>query len=241
MGKTFLAGVALLVFTVPALAQSELPAADQVFEKYARAVGGREGYLKLRSRSARGALETDGGASFQVELLAKAPAKFRFEVIIPNFGSVVQAFDGAVAWDSNPQEGVRELTGGTRANRMRNAQFYRDIELRKLYEKATVTGTGKIGELDVYIVEAVPGEGFPDIYYFAVESGLLLKRDSKYETPEGIESFSTFYEDYREVDGIKLPFALRRVGGDSNFTIRFTEITHNVPIEDSRFTKPSTP
>ena len=41
-------------------------------------------------------------------------------------------------------------------------------------------------------------------------------------------------EDYREIDGIKVPFVLRSEGPVRVVT-RLTEIKHNVPIEDTKF------
>lgn len=46
-------------------------------------------------------------------------------------------------------------------------------------------------------------------------------------------------EDYREVDGIKLPFVIRRSRADFAFTHRFDEVTQNIAIEDSKFNKPT--
>jgi hypothetical protein len=47
------------------------------------------------------------------------------------------------------------------------------------------------------------------------------------------------YEDYRPVDGMKIPFAMS--GIDQNevpFIIKYTQIKHNVPIDDAQFDKP---
>jgi outer membrane lipoprotein-sorting protein len=243
IGTAFLSLFGFACFTQVAIAQMPaLPTADQILEKYAQAVGGRAAFQKLTSRVATGTLEDQEGNSFSIELWAKAPARFRFEVTVPNYGPIVQAYDGSAAWDSNPSEGVRDLSGGARANRIRNSQFYREVNLRQLYKSLRVTGTSKIGELNVLVVEATPAEGAPDVFYFAADSGLLLRRDSHYEDQGQTIAFETHYEDYREVDGVKLPFALRRVGQDnSNFTIRLATIQHNVPIDDSKFSKPAGP
>ena len=51
------------------------------------------------------------------------------------------------------------------------------------------------------------------------------------------------YEDYRDVDGLKLPFTIRVTSIDSfyNSTRTFTEIKLNVPIDESKFNKPPAP
>lgn len=224
-----------------AQAPAGAPSVDEILKKYVQAVGGRAALEKVKSRVSKGVLERGEVGTLDFEILAKAPNKFRFEVFVPEMGSVIQAYDGAVAWDYNFREGAQELSGSARGNRVRNAEFYREVNLRQMYTKLSVTSTTKIGALDVYIVEGIPADGFPDRYYFAAESGLLLRRDSKYEGDQGVVSFETYYEDYREVDGIQLAFAYRRTGPDSSFTLRFTEIRHNLPIEDAKFIKPANP
>jgi hypothetical protein len=58
-----------------------------------------------------------------------------------------------------------------------------------------------------------------------VESGLLLRRGD------------TYYEDYREVDGIKLPFKMRQDAfSGAGLVYRITQIRHNVKIDEAKFT-----
>ena len=45
-------------------------------------------------------------------------------------------------------------------------------------------------------------------------------------------------EDYREVDGLRLPFRVKRTGGEADLVIEWSEIRHNVAIDDARFERP---
>jgi hypothetical protein len=49
------------------------------------------------------------------------------------------------------------------------------------------------------------------------------------------------FEDYREVDGMKLPFTIRITSIDSFFssTRKFTEMKLNAPVDAAKFRKPS--
>jgi hypothetical protein len=46
------------------------------------------------------------------------------------------------------------------------------------------------------------------------------------------------YADYRDVDGVKIPFrwTLSRVNG--RFTIQIADVKSNVPVDDATFAKP---
>lgn len=69
--------------------------------------------------------------------------------------------------------------------------------------------------------------------YFDAATGLLSRRDMVY----GTTPVQHYYEDYREIDGIKLPFLMRSEGPVRVIT-RLTEIKHNVPIDDAKFKTP---
>jgi hypothetical protein len=50
------------------------------------------------------------------------------------------------------------------------------------------------------------------------------------------------FEDYREVDGVKLPFTIRvsTVDAGNAYSVRkLTEIKLNVPVEESKFAMPA--
>jgi hypothetical protein len=71
--------------------------------------------------------------------------------------------------------------------------------------------------------------------YFDITSGLLIRRDT---TIQGT-TLQAYFEDYKEVAGVKLPFTIRRSRPDFSFTYRFNEISHNVAIDDTKFDKPT--
>jgi hypothetical protein len=45
-------------------------------------------------------------------------------------------------------------------------------------------------------------------------------------------------DDYREVDGLKFPFRMKRVEKEVVLNIRLTQVKINLPIDDSVFLKP---
>jgi hypothetical protein len=49
----------------------------------------------------------------------------------------------------------------------------------------------------------------------------------------------TLLEDYKEVDGLKVPTTIRQTNPNISFTIKFTDIKSNVPVEDTKFNKPA--
>jgi len=225
----------------PAKAARALPTVDAVLEKYVKAIGGREAALKINSRVSKGTFELASlaGVKGNIEVYEKAPNKQVAILNIPGIGEEAEGFDGAIAWELEPDSGVvHEKTGLELASARREADFYEDIRFKELYTRMTIKGLEKVGASQAYVVEAVPAEGSAEHFYFDTQTGLLLRHDSVEEGEDGKRSVEEYYSDYRVVDGIRLPFALHQVSPGMDFTINLTEVKHNVAIADTKFNKP---
>jgi hypothetical protein len=227
--------------TTPKTATAALPSADEVLKHYAAAIGGREAWSKLHTRVLKGTIEIPAmnNLSGTIEVHMKAPNSI---LVVINLGGAViqQGFDGTTAWSDDPRNGLRELSGGELEDEKRESNFYHALDLQKIYSSMKVTGAEKIREHDTYVVEAIPvGGGDADKLYFDAVSGLQVRSINHRHTPDGPLEFTANIEDYRDVDGIKLPFTVEQISAQSAFTIKFTEIAHNVELADSQFAKPA--
>ena len=225
----------------PASATVSIPAltADQILDNYIKATGGREVWKKLTTRISTGTIDVPAmNLSGLVLVREKAP---NLSVFTVNFNGAAfqQGFDGTVGWSNDPQNGLREQTGDELAETKRDSDFYHPIDLKHIYSKLTVTGTDKINDRDAYVVEGSSGELGTDKIYFDVQNGLVMRIVGQHHTTEGAATFTEDFSDFREVDGIKLPFTVHQESASSTFTIKFTEIRHNEPIDDSIFSKPA--
>jgi hypothetical protein len=179
------------------------------------------------------------GAGGPIEIYAKAPNKNLVIINIPGFGVIQQGYNGTVAWSQEPSSGLRELSGPELVSAKRDAEFYADIKYKEMYSKMTVKGKEKVGEKEAYLVEAVPTEGNLQKIYFDTQTGLILRQDREVESPAGKMPVEVYLEDYKEVDGIKVPFTIRQVTPAISFTIKVQEVKHNVPVDDAKFNKPA--
>ena len=98
----------------------------------------------------------------------------------------------------------------------------------------------KVGERDAYVVENA-NDNRTERYYFDVQTGLLLRKTTFTKTmlmpfPDQID-----FEDYRDVDGVKVPFTIRYSAIDTydSWTRKFTEIKRNAVVGDALFTAPA--
>ncbi len=220
--------------------EAATPTADQILDRYVKAIGGREAWRKFTSRVTMGTIEVPSmNLSGTVLIHEKAPDRLLAAVII-NGASFRQGFDGTLGWTDDPQDGLREQSGAELAEARRDADFYHPLDLRRLYTKFTISGTEKIGDRDTYILEATVPEGSePTKMYFDTQTGLLLRAVSQHHGTDGVTQFREDFEDYRDVDGIKVPFTSRQTNGDTTYTMTISEVHHNVELDDSEFAKPA--
>jgi CubicO group peptidase (beta-lactamase class C family) len=216
-----------------------LPTIDQVLERYVQAIGGEAAWRKLTTRVSKGTLETqDGKLQCSLEVMAQAPNRqlIRIEGETANgvaFGSL-NGFDGATGWKFDLAND--EFSASSRAEAAAQriaADFYLEIKLKERYPKRQFDGVQVLGTRRAYVITATPVEGPAEKWYFDALTGLLSRTDRLAASPG--ETVTMWFDDYRAVDGIKLPFTIRTSAAGAKYVSRFAEIKHNVPLEAARF------
>ncbi len=219
-----------------------LPSADEIFGKYASALGGQTAIDKLKSRTTKGTVTQANGNSFQFELSQAAPDKFYLLVTTPQ-GTIERGFNGQVGWEKTAR-GVREVTG-TELNNFKIANgLFSLMKLKEQYSKPPRVRKDKLGDRDVFIIDGTTTDNRRMRLYFDAASGLLLRRVTTMPTMIGIIPDQIELEDYREADGLKFPFTARAATlevGNPTSTRTFTELKMNVPVDDSKFNMPPAP
>lgn len=223
----------------PATAAAKLPTVKEILDKHVAAVGGRAAHEKIKSRSMKGTIElAPMGIKGTVESVAAAPGKSYTKMNLAGVGEITEGFDGTTAWGLNPIQGGREKTGEELLQTKLANAFNREVNLDKHYSKIEVKAAEKLGEKDVYVVAATAEGLAPETFYFDKQTGMLLRADGVAITPEGKMSYQNYYEDFREIDGIKMPFKTRTVMPQFELINIVTEVKHNVAVEDAKFARP---
>jgi zinc protease len=236
--------IVLMAGLIPVAAQTapqgSMPSVDEILDKYVEALGGKVALEKVTSRVAKGTFEMDqmpGEAT--EEIYEKAPNKQLAITDNPSFGVVKRGFNGTAGWQDMPQTGLVDVTGDELTAMKRHADFHWSIKLKELYPKMTVKGKESVGGRDAYVVEATPAEGPAETMYFDADTGLLVRLTGEADTPNGPVTIDMTFEDYRDVDGVKVPFTIHESFGDFGFVIKLTDVKQNVPIDDAKFDKPA--
>ena len=215
------------------------PPADQLFDKYLKAVGGAAATEKIDSRVMKGTI-TFGDKNVPIEIYSKAPDMRVSFTHLPH-GESITAFNGHEGWLAIPGQPVHEMHGPDVDGAAMDADLQFAEHLKEMLGEAKVQGTEKIDGRDAYLVVGRREGKTPLRLYFDEQSGLLVRLVRFGETPLGRLPTQIDYADYRDAGGVKIPFRWTLARPSGRFTIQVTDLKQNVPVDDAKFAKPAAP
>ncbi len=238
--------MAALVLTCGRFATAQT--ADEVVEKYLAAIGGRAALEKLTSRSTAGTMTLslpNGPVSGSIEILNQRPNKTRtltkLDLSSLGAGQVTreQRFDGMTGYILDSLQGNREITGNQLEN-LKNTGFPTPLlTYKERGASVELAGKEKVDGRDTYVLLFKPKTGSVARQFIDAETYLPARIVIKVDTPEtGEVEQTTDLSDYREVDGIKVPFTIKVSTAGQGFTIAVSKVEHNVKIDEAVFSKP---
>jgi hypothetical protein len=223
-------------------AELTLPSAEQVLSKYFAAIGGKEAAAKFQTTVMKGTVEFDRDPkerNSQIEVKQKGSDKFLIVRTAPQ-GVSTLIVNGTVGWVKTGT-GSREFSGrDLEVSRRAATAYYSATKVVDQPAQMRVLGAERVADREAYVLALAVDPDTTIKYFFDTQTGLLLRQVTTTRTllapvPEQVE-----FEDYRDVDGVKLPFTVRSSDTStfSTATRRFTEIRHNVAVDDSLFAPP---
>ena len=220
-------------------ADAPLPGAKELLAKNDEAVGGMEAWSKSTTRKMKGVYQTEDNSMFlAIEILQKSPNKSLSKLTLPNGVSVREVCDGQNAWIETSLGGYQAFTGAALASRLRMAQFQDRKKLEAVAATGKVLGTEKVGAHNTYVLEFSIDKNLQSRLYFDADSGLVVRSIDTVATADGPYTVKLDLDDYREVDGLKFPFRIKRTEKGAVMNIRLTQVVLNPAIDDSTFFKP---
>jgi hypothetical protein len=200
-------------------------------------VGGADAIHKVTSRVMKGSILV-GGNSSDIEVITKAPNK-RVSISQMGGGHSFTAFDGAVGWLGNTGRQAREMSPAEAEAAGLDAEFYLPLRIKEIFPQIRGGRPEEIGGVTCDVLNAARQGHAPVRLYFDQKTGLLVRMVRYADTPVGRNPTQIDYADYREADGVKIPFRWTLARPNGRFTIQIAEVKSNAPVDDARFTKPA--
>ncbi len=243
---------ALSPYQMSARAQTpgaETTVVDQLVAEYIAAQGGLETIRAVQSVRTTGEVAIPSqGMVLPITIVQARPNRMRVEIAIPDMAvDIVNGFDGETAWETNPlQGGTRELTGEPARNFREQADL--DGVLIDYAAKGyavTHAGAGEVSGAPTQTlrVRRPPPDTTEIVVHLDAASHLQIKAEGwgTHPVTGARVKVETFMTDYRDVGGIKVPFAIEvTMDGQPFQVITVHDVTLNVPVEQGLFTIPTT-
>jgi photosynthetic reaction center cytochrome c subunit len=219
--------------------QNSGPAANQILDKYVQSLGGAAAINKITSRVMKGTIDV-GGKSFPIDIYSKDPDKRISFTHMPD-GDSVTAFNGQEGWLGMTGRPLRDMHGGDLDGAAIDADLHFATHLKQMFSAVEVRESEKIDGHDVSVVVG-QREGKPPMQlYFDEQSGLLIRLLRFGDTALGLMPTQIDYADYRDADGVNVPYRWTLARPSGRFTIQVSDLKQNVAVDDTKFVKPPAP
>jgi len=213
---------------------------DQIFARYTEAIGGQEAIERVTTYKARGTFAISvAQMPGTFEAWGKNPNKSLTVIEFPNMGSLKKGFDGETNWVQTPV-GIFSAKGATEMSEIeRDAEVYRAGKIKNLYQDLKLENNARISGRDMWVIEGKPAKGPAEKLFFDKQNGLLVRWDMVRRNPQRGNVFVKVHlDDYREVDGVKVPHKVRFNFESFDFVMQIEELQHNIAVDDAMFKKP---
>ena len=217
-----------------------LPSLKEILEHAQKAVGGEDAWKAVNTRLMKGVYQSEDSSVFiAMEIYQKSPNKTLFKLKLPQDIVMRDVCDGKTAWIEDPRGGYHELNGAELSSHLRRSQFSEQATMILIAATGKVLGVEKAGTHTAYVVEYSPEKNEKAKLYFDTETGFEIRTEETYTTPKGPYVVRLDMDDYRDVEGLKYPFRMKRSEKGAIINIRITQVKNNYPIDDSLFVKPA--
>jgi hypothetical protein len=210
-----------------------------VLAKYQQALGGKDALARGTTRTVTGTITTRDLQTSNFTARETAAGAYRIDIASqPN--PTIRVVDGTSGWSSGGFNNmVRDLEGLQLQQAARLADFGLPLHLQERYQAAAVTRYGNVDGKPSIIVSGRPYPGVTEQLQFDRETGLLLRRSISTGTPLGPLPEQIDYSDYRDVNGVKVPFTVRHATWNAVTTEKLSQVTFNTPVAREDFAKPA--
>jgi hypothetical protein len=231
----------LLIFaSIAIFAALAMPAhaqdAEKIVDQYIKAQGGSKTLSKVQTLTIEGTLTNSAdGKAGTYTLDTRLPNRYYSELLISD-RSVIEAYNGKSAWHQTAAGDISTLVGAEGAQLEAASQYYnsRLVNAKKNKLGLAFEGHAQVRGKDALRVEVTTPSGLKREVFFDPQTHLILKEAAAIG---GVQE-QLLYDDYRPVDGLKLPHKIELHRGSDCYEIMVTRAAINAPVGERVFDFP---
>jgi hypothetical protein len=209
--------------------------AGKIVEQYLKAAGGSRALSRIQTVTLEGTFTSDDGKSGTYTLDTKLPNRYYSELLVGD-KNLIEAYNGKSAWHQDAAGELGTLVGPEGMQLEAAAQFYNShlLNLRKTKITLALVGHAQVRGKDALQLEITTATGVKRQVFVDPETHLIVKEAA---TVGGVEE-EILYDDYRTVDGVKLPHKIELHRGSDKYDISVTRAAINGTVGERVFDFP---
>jgi hypothetical protein len=221
--------------------------ADEIINKYIAARGGLAKIHAVQSERVIGTIYFGPGAEGPFLVERKRTIKMHMEITVAG-RTLIRTFDGkSSGWVYNPfgpNPTVAPMSEADMHGIVDEADFEGPfVDYKSKGNKIEYVGKEEVEGKPAYKIKLTNKNGDTSFFLFDASTGLILKWEGTRKVGDKDVPWESFFRDFREIEGLKYPFLIESdaPGTDQVQKIKANKIEVNVPMDDSRFGKPTPP
>jgi hypothetical protein len=207
----------------------------KIVDQYMKAAGGGRALARIQTLTLEGTFTSDEGKSGTYTLDTKLPNRYYSELLVGEKNQI-EAYNGKSAWHQNAAGELGTLVGSEGMQLEAAAQYYnsRLLNLKKNKLVVAFVGHAQVRGKDALQLEVTTATGVKRQVFFDAQTHLIVKEAA---TVGGVEE-EILYDDYRSVDGVKLPYKIELHRGNGKYEISVTRAVINGTVGERVFDFP---
>jgi hypothetical protein len=216
-----------------------LPPAKELLAKAAAATNSASVMAKHQSVRTKGRFEMPAqGVSGELEIAQARPNRTMMRINISGIGLIENGFDGTTAWQINPMQGPRLMTGKELDAVREEASFGTSSRMGPNVVSAETVERAQMNGEACYKVKVVWKSGRETFDCYSVATGLLVATVGKQESPMGTVEITNLVGDYKDFGGQKIATRLTQQAMGQEQVLVLTSVEYDA-APDSTFRMPA--
>ncbi len=207
----------------------------KIVDQYVKAAGGAKALSRIQTLTLEGTFTSEDGKTGTYTLDTKLPNRYYSELLASD-KNLIEAYNGKSAWHRDAAGELATLVGPEGMQLEAAAQYYnsRLLNLKKNKITLAFVGHAQVHGRDSLQLEVTTATGVKRQVFFDPQTHLIVKEAA---TVGGIEE-EIFYDDYRAVEGVKLPHKIGLHRGNEKYDVVVSRAAINGTVGERVFDFP---
>lgn len=192
----------------------KLPEAKEIIDRFVKAIGGKAAFDQIKSQHGKGRfMMAAQGLAGDLEVFASRPNQVLVKIELMGLGTMMQGYDGTVAWSLNPVTGPMLLEGKQLEQMREQADFDSVLHQPEDFKSMETVEKTEFAGKPCYKLKMVRKSGNEVMEYYGVETGLLAGSEMTQDSPVGPLAVTNQMDNYQKYGGVLFATKIKQTVG----------------------------